>query len=245
MIRKYILASSLICVAFNSYSQYIQKLPESTVDSYRLESQYGPEISVLNPLYPRDNKVELSLGAAYSPVSTIHNYYAFTGGALFHFNHRRAIEPIWAQYQQGDWTDFVTSQVRDKAPARINKGSLGVEIPKWIYSASYFFSPYYSKMHITETSVWHFDTFLGIGGALINSEEKMLNGTRGPKHQRLGAALTAGLRFLIRSRWALRMDIRDFIYQGKNLGSNDTQHSFQMGMNLSVFFGAFPDQTSL
>jgi hypothetical protein len=108
MIRKYILASSLICVAFNSYSQYIQKLPESTVDSYRLESQYGPEISVLNPLYPRDNKVELSLGAAYSPVSTIHNYYAFTGGALFHFNHRHAIEPIWAQYQQGDWTDFVT-----------------------------------------------------------------------------------------------------------------------------------------
>jgi outer membrane beta-barrel protein len=226
-------------------AQYIQKLPESAVDSYRLESNYGPEIAVLNPLFPRDNKVELSLGGVYSPVSTIHNYYAFNGALLYHINHRHALEPVWFQYNQGKETAFINGQVRDKMPASVGRNSLGVEIPKWIYSFSYLFSPYYSKMHITETSVWHFDTYLGAGLAIVNTEEKNLAGGKGEKHQRFGGAATAGMRFLMGSRYGLRLELRDFIYRGKNLGSEDTQHSLQMAVNFSIFFGAFPDYTSL
>lgn len=236
---------STIIIASATQAQYIQKLPESSIETYRVESQYGPEISVLNPLFPRDNKVEFSLGGEYSPVSTIHNYYAFNGAALYHFNQRHAIEPVWFQLNYGKETDFVNSQVRDKVPATINKGALGVEIPKWMYSASYLFTPYYSKMHLTETSVWMFDTYVGAGLALINTEEKMLDGGKGAKHQRFGGALTAGMRFLMGSRYGLRMELKDFIYKGKNLGSEDTQHSLQMAVNFSIFFGSFPDYTSL
>ncbi|NCN27756.1 outer membrane beta-barrel domain-containing protein [bacterium] len=223
----------------------MKKLPKSPGETYRVESQYGPEIAVLNPLFPRKNKVEIDIGGSYQGVSSLNNYYSVHGAGTWHFNRRHAFEPIWFQYNWGDYTNFVESEIRDKLPPSVPPSDLAVELPKWIYAATYYFSPYYSKMHITESSVWHFDTYMGAGIAVVKTEEKYLNGARGEQYNRIGGNVALGMRFLFGSRWGFRMEIRDFIFKSKNIGAMDTQNLLQISAGLSVFFGGFPDYTSL
>lgn len=87
-----------ICLMGSLRSQEFAK----PLETYQIESQYGPEIAVLNPIFPKDGKLELNLGVNYSPVSSLYNFYGASAGLTYHFNRRHAIEPIWAQYNFGE-----------------------------------------------------------------------------------------------------------------------------------------------
>lgn len=215
------------------------QLPQGTVDTYRVESQYGPEIAVLQPRYGHDNRLELGLGATYSSVSSVFRYAAAQGSVVYHINARHAIEPLWlsfAFFKQK--TDFVKTQIADKIS---NKSALSVEIPQMTVAASYLYTPYYAKMHLTERTVTHFDVYFGLGFAMVKGQNVFLDDKLGDTKMRPGVSLAGGLRFLFDPRWALRLEVRDIIHQQDNFGAESLVNNIQLAASLNIFFGRFHD----
>ena len=214
------------------------------LETYQIESQYGPEIAVLNPIFPKDGKLELNLGVNYSPVSSLYNFYGASAGLTYHFNRRHAIEPIWAQYNFGELSSFAEDEIRNKLNSTQN-GILGVDMPRLIVSSSYIFTPFYSKMHLTDMSVMHMDIYTVLGVAGVQTEQFLLNGNTGDSNWRFGGTLGFGVRILMRSRFGARIELKDFIHPAKNIGANELVNDLQRSAGLSIFFDAFPDYTQM
>lgn len=223
---------------------YFTPMPKSRVDSYRVKSQYGPEVGILNPLFPKDHKIEVSFLGAWSPFSSLQNYWAYGGALTYHINRRHAIEPVWFQMSSASRTNFVDSQIRDKPNPNTNSG-LSVALPQWMYSASYIFTPFYNKMHVTEMSVAHWDVYASMGFGLVKTQQQTLGGTNGAEKTNAGATFGLGVRLLVPYRWGVRIDLRDFIHKSENFEKSSLTNTLQMSAGLSIFFGSFPDYTSL
>lgn len=220
-------------------SQPAIELPESPAKEHRVESQYGPNVSILNPLFPRDNKISIGLGGTYQSLSSLHNSFGGTVSAAYHLNLRHTIEPIYFNYQKASMSDFVTAQVRDESTSTENS-TVSVSLPKYIYAATYYYTPYYSKMHIGYSTVAHFDFFFGGGLAYIAQEETFLNGTKKGDTSSFGANLSTGMRFLFRPRFGLRFELKDFIYKSQDFGKKEWVNNLQLALSFDVFFGSFP-----
>lgn len=232
-------------VAHNGRAALYTPMPKSRVDSYRVKSQYGPEIALLNPLFPKDNKVEISALGAWSPFSSLQNYWGYGGAIAYHIDKRHAIEPVWFQMNSAKRTNFVTSQIANAGgTVGVNNGA-SISLPTWTYAASYVFTPFYSKMHVTEMSVAHWDIFASAGFGLVKTKLQTLGGVNGVEKVNPGAAFGLGLRLLMPSRWGIRLDMRDFIHQEQNFSHASLNHTLQLSAGLSIFFSGFPDYTSL
>lgn len=232
---------------FSTAKSVYDKIDSDTSESYGVKSQYGPEIAVLNPLFPRDGKLELTFAASYSPLSSLNKYYGFSGALLYHINKRHALEPIWFQYNFAGITSFAESEIRDKLavsnPGKVDE--LGIDVPKMIVASSYVFSPFYSKMHITEMSVLHFDFYTAIGAAGVKVEHELLNGKVAEEKWRFGASAAIGMRLLSKSRFGFRFELRDILHPSKNIGETSLTNTMQMTAGFSLFFGAFPDYSGI
>ena len=231
------IALSTLALAEDSSSKFIP-IPESGVEKYLVESQYGPEDSVLNLSYPRDGKLEVSGGYVYSPFSSLAHYQGWSGNLTLHINRRHAIEPLYFVDQSAKMTSFVKSEIRDKLDAA-TKNSQSFEVPDQSFAASYLFSPFYSKMHITERTVTHFDVYLGAGAGIVRAYPLTLSGTAGTVKSVPSGLLTMGMRFLFPTRFGLRLELRDFIHNENNFGKSVTGNSLQISLSTSIFFGAF------
>jgi len=218
-----------------------EKPPPYYVESYRVEANYGPEDPVLNPIFKHEGRLEAQLIGGYSPTSSVENHYSAGGSLAFHINRRHAIEPVWYNKVWGKVTDFVKTEVGDKvsdkfpASAAEIRANAGVEIPQQIFAASYLFSPYYAKMSLTERTVAHFDVFFAFGVAALQGQETFLDGTTGAKNWRVGGNLGAGLRFTFPERFAIRLELRDFVHQARHFETLALQNTFQLNAGLSLF----------
>jgi outer membrane beta-barrel protein len=211
------------------------------VETYQVESQYGPQKAVLNSIFPKDGNFELTFGANYSPLSSLYDYLGVSAGVIYHFNQRHAIEPIWAQYNFGGISDFAITEIADKLPSAADRQRLGVDIPRMIVSSSYIFTPYYSKMHLTDMSVMHMDLYVSAGVAGVMTEQILLNQETGDTNWRVGGVLSMGLRMLFRSRYGVRVEIKDYIHPAKNVGADEIVNNIQITAGLSIFLDSFPD----
>jgi len=225
------------------HASYFTDMPKSRVDSYRVKSQYGPEISILNPLFPKDQKLEFSFMGAFSQFSSLQTNWGYGGSIVYHINRRHAIEPFWFQLLSSSQTSFLETQIAAKTPFTTNGY---VSLPKWMYSASYIFTPFYSKMSVTEMTVAHWDVYASVGFGLVKSETQSVQNGNALEEATKGAFVAGvGLRLLVPYRWGIRMELRDFIHKSDNFGKSSITNSLQMTAGLSIFFGAFPDYTSL
>ena len=137
------LALALIFLTTTSFAQKrFERLAPSKVQRYQVDSQYGPEISVLNALFPKEGKLELNVGGNLTAMSSLMDTAGVSGSLQYHFNKRHAIEPIWVQYNLlGDISSFVETEIRDKSKkAGVTNSDLGVEIPTMAFAASYIFT---------------------------------------------------------------------------------------------------------
>ncbi len=214
------------------------------VQNYQIQSQYGPDSAVLNPIFPKDSKIELSLGANYAPSSSLYDYAGVSAGAIYHFNRRHAIEPVLLQYNFGALSSFAKTQIADKID-NTKKTQLGVDLPRMIVSSNYIFTPYYSKMHLTDLSIAHMDFYALVGLASVYTESLKLNNALGDKNWRMGANLGMGLRVLMHSRFGARFEVRDFIHSANQLGANELTNDIQASLSLSIFLDSFPDYTQM
>jgi outer membrane beta-barrel protein len=211
---------------------------QSSVEQYRIQSHYGPDEALLTPLFPRDGKLEFSGGATLAPLSSLMDYYGYQGSLIYHINRRHAVEPVFYSSNKGSLSKFVKEQIADKV-SDAERSSMSVDIPLQMLAASYFFTPYHAKLHLSERSVSHFDLYLGLGAGAVQNEAFVLDGTQGNREWKAGGLVTAGVRMLFRPRFALRLEARDFIHGSQSFNKSATTHSFQFGASLSVFFGSF------
>jgi outer membrane beta-barrel protein len=210
--------------------------PPSFVENYRVESHYGAGDAVLNPIFGHDERLEVSLGALYQPVSSLVNYGAWTGSLTWHINRRHAVEPIYfGQIFGPRFTSFVDEQIIAKKTGAPELTTEGVETPKQLFAASYLFSPFYAKMHITEQNVAHFDVYFGLGAGAVKTELAHLDGSKGFTKTRGAASIAAGIRFLFPQHFALRLELRDFVYASENFGKTGVGNNFQLGASASLF----------
>jgi outer membrane beta-barrel protein len=215
-------------------------IPESSVDRYRSASHYGPEDAVLNPAFARNGKWEFSGGYVYSPFSSLTHYTGYSANLTIHINRRHAIEPLYFVHNNPSFSNFLKIQIRDKVGAGV-QASNTVEMTNQTFAGSYFFSPYYAKMHMTERTVAHFDVFMGLGFGVLRNQTTALDGPLGAELSRPAGVLTAGLRFLLPSRFAIRAELRDFIHNASSFGKVSRQNTLHISLSTSIFFGAFPD----
>ena len=218
------------------------KLPQGSVDNVKVESHYGPPISVLKPLFPRENKISIGLGGAYSSLSSLYNYYAGSASVTYYINRRHWIEPLYVAYAYSTNTSFVNEEVRDKAKSVGSNGTLSLEKPQFMVASSYIFSPFYAKMHLGYKTVTHFDVFFGLGPAMIRSKSQYLTGNDAGTQNTFGGAAVGGIRFLFGPRWGVRAEFRDFVYPSTNLGGKEMINNFQLAAVLDIFFGSFNEK---
>jgi outer membrane beta-barrel protein len=211
---------------------------QGAVDQYRVQSHYGPEEALLSPLFPRDQKLEISGGAAWAPLSSLVDSWAYTGSLVYHINRRHAVEPVYYSKNTSKLGSFVTEELAPKIDDAKRTDSV-IAVPQQIVAASYLFSPYHAKLHLSERSVSHFDLYFGLGAGALQNLGINLNQVEGKKSWNAGVLATGGIRMLFEPRFALRLEARDFIHSADNFGAKGTTHHFQMGAALSIFFGSF------
>lgn len=230
----------VVCSAMLSLVTFSFDLPESAVEQYQLDSHLGLSDPMLNALFPKAGKFEVSLGGAYSPYSNYMNYFSVLGSVVYHINRRHAIEPLYFGFNMADTTSFVENEIG--APPPVSADALSVELPDQVFLASYQYSPFYSKMHITAQSVAHFDVYFGIGGGIVQTTHKFLSGREEEGESRVAGSLSAGMRIFMQRRWALRFEIRDIISELRNIGDESFQNTIQFSLGFSMFFGSFPNR---
>jgi outer membrane beta-barrel protein len=214
------------------------KLPKSDVETYRVESHYGPEEALLDPIFDKNNNVEVGGGFSWQPLSSLMNYGAAQGSLVWHINRRHAFEPIAFSQYFGKVTNFVQTQIADKV-SDSKQASLGIEMPQQSFAASYLFSPYHAKLSLSSRNVTHFDIYFGFGGALMKTQQILLNGDVSTEQTRPALAFTAGMRFLFRPRFAIKFEVRDFLHTARNIGEEGSVNTLQVGLGASFFFSSF------
>lgn len=213
------------------------------VEAYQIQSQYGPEVAVLNPIFDKNKTFEFSLTANYSPTSSLYDFAGVAAGVSYHINRRHSVDS-WLQYNfLGEMSAFAQTEIKDKCPgvAGCNPNALAIDIPRMIAALTYTFTPYYTKMHITDLKVVHMDIVTSLGPAMVMTEEDRFNGSTGETNWRFGGVLAAGLRVQARDRWGMRLELRDVIHQAKNVGTDEIVNDVQLTVGGSVFLDAFPN----
>lgn len=229
----------MIVVPLLSFAQ--EEGPADPVGTYQIQSQYGPEVAVLNPIFDKNNSFEFGLGAAYSPTSSLYDYAGVTGSLSYHLNRRHSLD-FFGQYNfYSQISSFAETEIKDKCPgsSTCNSATLGIDLPIVMLAATYTFTPYYTKMHITDMSVVHMDITASLGPAGVMTESALLNDNTGDSNWRFGGLVAAGLRLLMRDRWAFRFELKNFIHPSKNVGADEIVNDLQLTAGVSFFLNSF------
>jgi outer membrane beta-barrel protein len=228
-----VLTSATGIFIFVSSGAFATELPSSAIDNYRLESQYGPYDALLSPMQDRDQRLELGVGGAFAPLSSLVSYKALTASLIYNINRRHAVEPIFYSYFNGGLSSFVQKQIADKAkPSGATNADLSVEVPRQLWTASYFFSPYHSKLHLTTHSVMHFDVYFGAGAGVQQVIPLNLEKDEGRASWGAVVSVNAGMRFFFGSNFLTRLDFRNFNYSSEDFGKKSRKSDLQMGLSL-------------
>ncbi len=227
-------AAFTISVGLCTASSWSIEIPSSALENYRLESQYGPSDALLNPIYDRDERLEAAVGGAFAPLSSLGKYQAVTGSLLYNINRRHAVEPIFYSYHATQLSGFVKNQIADKLGTSFD--DLSVEIPKQVVLASYYFTPYHSKLHLTSQSVLHFDIYFGAGAGVIQLQPLDLTSLAGKGRWAPLVSVNAGMRFLFASRFFTKIDFKNLIYKSEDFSKSSLKNDLQIGMALGLLF---------
>jgi outer membrane beta-barrel protein len=129
-------------------------------------------------------------------------------------------------------TSFVNNEL--VAKNSLSASQIGVEVPKLMSSIQYQYSPYYTKMHLTDLTTAHFDVYVGGGLGVLQNETYFASGTRAGSVTRPALALSAGLRFHMFSEMLMTLALEDFIHKAENFSAPFTANTLQMGLSLGM-----------
>jgi len=212
---------------------------KKSVLDYRVSSQLGIDEPVLNEIFAKNEKIEVTLGGAWSPYSNYFHYFSGQLSVVYHMSRHHAIEPLYLSMTFPSLGSFVPDEVVANSSTATGSNT-SVAIPKLMAMVSYQYIPYYSKMHITEKSVMHFDAYLGIGVGGVQTVEWFADDSQGEEIWRVAGSFSLGMRILFGSRWTAKLEVRDFIHQTTNFNKTTIGNTLQTSLSIGMFFGRFP-----
>lgn len=102
-------------------------------------------------------------------------------------------------------------------------------------------APLYGKISVLAESVLHFDTYLALGGGVLQTSHMPPNATRVEDELAPHGSIAVGQRFYLSRSATLRLELRDLVYplelQGRTGPETTVQNQLLFTLGLSFFFG--------
>jgi outer membrane beta-barrel protein len=227
--------SVLLLILFAWYPfAHSKNTEKSPLESYRIDTHYGPRVAVLKSLYDKEGKVQLKALGSYLPYSSLYNAWSVGGGLSFFFNQSWGWSIVEGQYYKTQLSGFLAQDNFDSF-----RSGNSISVPKLKVASSVLWSPIYSKMHLTQKTLLHFDLVTGVGLGWGRFEKRDLNFTNPQSVDTFGGQLKLGFRFWLPPRWTLELEFDDFISRVENFSSKSVGHTLGMNISLGLFFGEF------
>lgn len=198
-----------------------------------LESKIRP---VSGHLFLKHGRLEITPGVALSLADSFFQKYAAGLKVDYHFNEAFSLG-LYASYSYATPSGAVfkcgssgacgapTLNDLQQVPGKIGLMS-GLEAG-W--------TPLYGKVNLAAETVWHFD--LGLTGGLGVLQYQVPE-PRGTNALTLAGHLGLGQRFFLSRSTTVRLELRDYLYNGKimQLGNSDTKLENQLMLELGISF---------
>jgi outer membrane beta-barrel protein len=182
-------------------------------------------------IFDRHHEISLSLG--YIPDDNFFNAYPVGIGYTYHFNPYLAWEVVRGQYMFTQEKDIKGKLEKD----------FGVtpEVflqPKYMVHSNIIIKPLYGKEALWNKGIINHESYLILGGGMINYEKKFSDGKKGSESDP-SISVGAGTRYFINRNLCTTLEIRDLI----NLKKDKTENNVYLGVGLSFQFNIFPDKS--
>lgn len=173
---------------------------------------------------------EIGLNIGYIPDEDFYNAYPIGLGYTYHFNHYLAWEVARGQ--------FMLTQEKDIKGTLEKDFGVTPEVflePKYMIHSNIIIKPLYGKEAFWNKGILNHESYLIIGGGIINYEKKYSNGETDAETDP-SVCLGAGTRYFLGRNLCLNLEIRDLI----NMKKDNTENNVYFGLGFSFQFNLLP-----
>lgn len=198
---------------------------------------------VSGKLLLKAGRQELSPTLGMSLGDPFHTKYLFGLRWAYHLGEQ------WSVGVGGFWAESTPSGV----VTRCNSQGLDCRTPtsqdlvrapgnfRFVAGADVSWAPLYGKISVLAESVLHFDTYLAVGGGVLQTSYMPPNATRVEEAITPHGSIAVGQRFFLSRLATLRVELRDLLYplelQGRTGPKTSLQNQLLFTVGLSLFFG--------
>jgi len=200
-------------------------------------------LAVSGKLLHKASRQELSPTLGLSLGDPFYTKYLLGLRYAYHFGEQ------WSVGLGGFWATSTPSG----AVTRCDSRGLGCRIPTkgdlvrapgdfdFMIGADVSWAPLYGKISVLAESVLHFDTYVAVGGGVLQTQHMPPNTTRLEANLAPHGSIAVGQRFYLNRTATLRLELRDLVYplelQGRTGPETSLQNQLLFTLGLSLFFG--------
>jgi outer membrane beta-barrel protein len=176
---------------------------------------------------------EIGLSFGYIPDDNFFNAYPVGVGYTYHFNNYLAWEVVRGQY--------MFTQEKDIKRKLEKEFGVTPEVflePKYMIHSNIIIKPLYGKEAFWNRGIINHESYLILGGGMINYEKKYSSGEKDSESDP-SISLGAGTRYFLNKNLCMTLEIRDLI----NMKKDNTENNVYFGIGLSFQFNLFPQKT--
>lgn len=196
------------------------------------ETKDGEKVfAIQERVFQRHHEVSLNFG--YIPDEDFFNAYPIGIGYTYHFNHYLAWEVARGQ--------FMITQEKDIKSTLEKDFGVTPEVflePKYMIHSNLIIKPLYGKEALWNKGILNHESYLIIGGGMINYEKKYSNGDTDAESDP-SICLGAGTRYFLGKNLCMNLEIRDLV----NMKKDNTENNIYFGLGLSVQFNLQPRES--
>jgi len=168
-------------------------------------------------LFQQTNRHELTVAGGYYVSDLFDGTYALGASYTYHMTEDFAVEAA------GAWTRLESSGGPELERTFSVLGGKNLDVA--MFDALLVWSPLHAKMRLFADSIIHFDLHLAGGAGVVDS--RVSTGVAG--------AFGLGFKFFFGRAWALRLDLRDHVYQQQLLPRTEIVNDLTTMLGVSLY----------
>ena len=177
--------------------------------------------SVTRRTFEKAGRLELSPAAALSLNDAFYDHVVVSAAAIYH-----VLESFWFGVS-GDYYLSISQDIGvtgGAAPRQPNPNR-----PIYVGRVEVAWAPFYGKLSLLAEQVFHFDTYVALGGGVLGPKKGDL---------RFSPSVAVGQHFFLNDWLAIRVELRDQIFMLARTPRVDTDETLQnlLSVNLGVSF---------
>jgi outer membrane beta-barrel protein len=188
-------------------------------------------IAIQEKVFHKNHEIGLSLG--YIPDEDFYNAYPVGISYTYHFNGFLAWEVARGQ--------FMFTQEKDIKGKLEKEFGVTPEVflePKFMVHSSIIIKPLYGKEALWNKGIINNESYLLVGGGLIDYEKKYTNGDKDSESDP-SICIGAGTRYFLSKNLCTTLEIRDLV----NMKKDGTENNVYFGIGVSFQFNLFPSRS--